>query len=61
MLCASFMLVHSIEKQQTAFSSISLTRMKKLEKTFLDLTSLLPSNVICLEAVITAQIFLLLP
>lgn len=61
MLRASFMLVHSIEKQQTAFSSISLTRMKKLEKTFLDLTSLLPSNVICLEAVITAQIFLLLP
>lgn len=61
MLCASYMLVHSIEKQQTAFSSISLTRMKKLEKTFLDLTSLLPSNVIRLEAVITAQIFLLLP
>lgn len=61
MLRASFMLVHSIEKQQTAFSSISLTRMKKLEKTFLDLTSLLPSNVIRLEAVITAQIFLLLP
>lgn len=55
------MLVHSIEKQQTAFSSVSLTRMRKLEKTFLDLTSLLPSNVICLEADIKAQTFLLLP